>query len=314
MKELDTIELQLIDQARKVENLENLSKVAEILRNIAERKKLLAESEKARFEASDAAAGSSFQKTRFWATTLTPLLAVFLTAATFGLSFFFQIQQSKKTATDEEDSQWRSAIEKAYFSKSASRSGAVLEMQSFLTSPRYRAGARSVASTLLPEVEDTGVFDLVFFDLLSRTNEENQDEMVDLVRAISNRLWDVHQKAILESSVRGLRDSSFTSFLRRPDSFFDADDPRLREALAATWKLDSVSRGLADLWRQSVHTTGPSPRGQDLSGIAFLNGDFTNVSFKGASINDTSFVGKCKVNRQDFDEAQLSSVRIECGD
>jgi hypothetical protein len=108
----------------------------EIAKAVAERKKAIAEAEKSGLDAKNASLELRFQKTRFWATTLTPVLAVVITAVTLVVTVAVQTWQFRRTTDSQrdasEDSQWRDALGKVSFADSNSALAASFAMQGFL--------------------------------------------------------------------------------------------------------------------------------------------------------------------------------------
>lgn len=114
-----------------------------------------------------------------------------------------------------------------------------------------------------------------------------------------------------------LSDSSFAAFLRDSDSFFPGEDPQSKtvDGVAAdSWKLDSVTVALLNMWK-NPHS-GVSPAGQDLSGITFFTidqTDFSGVDFSKAVMNvDTLFYGRCNVLGATFPEGEPRSDHDRC--
>ncbi len=305
MDDLGLIETKAHAFIEESKDLDSLAKAANILRDIDEQRKIRAELEMAGKNADRAASEHTSDKIRFWTATLLPTLAFLVTAGTF----LYQIQQGKVAAQAQEDSQWRLALEKIAGDSQSAPIGA-LEMQSFFNSSRYDKESRPVAATLLPKIDDLSLFDVVFFDLLGKTTKQSQQELIVLARSLTSRLrdqWSACPKASLPA------DNSFAHFLKNPEDFYDDNDQTQgKEEMkvdADEWKLDSVIHGLTELWQDPRSQV--TPRGQDLAGIAFLNGNYKGVDFRGAQLSDTAFYGKCNIDGAKFDSPTKSMNHCE---
>jgi hypothetical protein len=206
----------------------------------------------------------------------------------------------------QEDSQWRSALEKISIDTQAAHIGA-LEMQSFFHSPRYRKQSRSVAASLLWRVDDRDLFDVVFFDLVEKTTERNQQELITLARAMGDRLQERYSIRMKALGTDSPQDSSFEHFLKSPEEFYDDDKEDQKKAELQVdveeWELDSICHGLIEVWKDPTFRAESSKR--DLTGIAFYTtkGDYKGVDFRGAEVRGTAFYGECNLDGAKFDRS-----------
>lgn len=289
MTDLDLMETKARTWLQEATDVESLTKAAGLLRQIDEHRKLQLELENTTTEARRVETEHKSERIRFWTATLLPTLAFLVTAGTFLL----QIQQTKSGAQAQEDSQWRSALEKTAPDSNSAPIGA-LEMQSFFASKRYKKESRPVAATLLVGIDDRNLFDVIFFDLLDKTTKDDQQELIFLARALSSRLRDKYEVRLAAGKERPA-DRSFEHFLKDPEDFYDESDLNQAKALetidADKWKLDSVSQGLIELWRNPKI----SPAEEDLSEIVFLNGDYSGLNFSHALLSGAGFYGTCNL-------------------
>lgn len=232
---------------------------------------------------------------------LTPLLTVLITAISVVFTFCFQLLQTKATSEDKQDVAWRAALDKVT-SDEKSADIAAFEVQTFAENPRYRAQARTIEATLLPILPDKYEFDAAFFLLLKDTDKTCQSDILVVARNESNRLRDLYHATVplVDGKPTDDPSKSFENFVLHPDAFFteDSQQDKLNQALVDAWKLDSVTAGLSSLWNPKNPRL--SPGNADLSGIVFLNNDFSGVDFSQASMDDVEFFGSCSVERAKF--------------
>jgi hypothetical protein len=231
---------------------------------------------------------------------VTPLLSVLFTLVAFATSIHFQMVQADRDAVDKRDAQWRSALEKISADKN-SASWSAFEMETFFTVDPYSGQARATAANLLPQTPDRGAFDIVFFQMAKTSDQTNLTEILGIARQVSNDVRDAHDTAVRHHVKSPLADTSLAAFLSDPASFYDENDAvehdELVKTLTEMWKLESVSRGLSQLW-QGVHGYPHLSVGSaDLTNILFLNNDFSGVDFKKASMNEGGFYGSCLVDK-----------------
>jgi hypothetical protein len=227
---------------------------------------------------------------------ITPLLTVLIAAVSFVFTSGFQVYQTRQSALQEVDTEWRSSLEKVSVDNTSAAIGS-FEMLSFLSDARYRPQARSIASAVLPSVGNRYEFDVAFERLLSDTDQKNQSDVITVAFNISSELRSLYSTASKQlkgdSRSNGL---TLQTFVLDPTSYLD-DDVNTKEVIAAadtaSWELDTVSKGLSSLW---LNGKGPAaPQAAALDHIIFMNADFSGVDFSGASMDDAYFVGSCRV-------------------
>jgi hypothetical protein len=87
---------------------------------------------------------------------------------------------------------------------------------------------------------------------------------------------------------------SFSLFISHTEKYSDGLKPEAYDEVYDTiWKLDSVTKGLIELWTSLNRAQSMSPAQADLSGVVFLNGDFKGIDFRGAdNLEEASFCGE----------------------
>jgi hypothetical protein len=250
------------------------------------------------------------------------LLPVILTAATFLLSFSFQIhQQAQQNKFQREqveaqdsaavDSEFRKALEQVIAKDGSSAAVGAYEMESFLDS-KHGSQARAIAASLLPKIDDKFAFDVLFFDLLAGVTQQNQNQIVTINGLLTSQLKDLYWKALHKPRRTQLpKDSSFRAFVQRPELFFPdtSDSDQLNQALTKAWELESVSNGLSDIWTGQLGNPHPTPAGQELDDLVFIGNNFQGVDFQqAASMSDVDFYGDCNVQGAKFP----AQVKPEC--
>jgi hypothetical protein len=310
MDDLDLIETKAHAFIEEAKDLDSLAKAANILRDADERRKIRAELNSAKQAGDRAASERTSEKVRFWTAPLLPTLAFMVTAGTF----LVQMHQSRIAAQAQEDSQWRLALERITVDPQSAPTG-VLEMESFFDSKQYRRESRPVAAALLPRINDVSLFDVVFFQLLKKTTDRNQQELITLARAMTQLLQERHEGRLQKLGKDKPTDPTFAHFLKNPEDFYDDSyyDQREEQYQVDTdkWKLDTICSGLIELWK-NPHFVGELAE-RDLTGIAFFttHGDYTGVDFRGANLSGTAFYGDCKLDGAKFDRAAKYTNQCE---
>jgi hypothetical protein len=297
MDDLELIEKKAQTWMAEAKDLDSFAQAARVLHQVAEQRKMRSEAARAQSGESLPKGEARRGKVGFLIATLLPALAFVVTAGTF----LYQMKQGNVATQAQEDSQWRSALEKIKTDSESAPIGA-LEMHSFFASRQYAKEARPVAAMLLESVDDRSVFDLVYFDLVYDKQHQNQEELITLARALTERL-STEQEKCMRAAGKQLPppDGSFAEFLKAPEHFCD-DEKDLEKIDADTAKLDSVSQGLSDLWKnRHLHM---SPAKQDLAGVAFLNGDFSGLDFRHAVLRGAGFYGDCHLTGAQLDQRE----------
>lgn len=245
---------------------------------------------------------------------LVPLLPVGITAATFLISYHFQVVQQTSQAASAEDTEWRKALEPIGKKDSGAAALGAFEMESFFTKNGHHfAQARAIDASLLPRIDDKFTFDVLFFDLIPETTQDSLNQIVTIDSLITTQLRELYSAAIGNHQNEHLpKDMSFRNFIEHPAAFFDesTQSTDLNDVLTKTWELDSVTDGLRALWLGDYADHHLTPDKQSLGDTVFLNGDFTGVDFRHtASMGDVQFYGDCKV-----DSSKLPvNVKPDCG-
>jgi hypothetical protein len=174
--EPDGIEEAALKHAAEAADPDVQLKYLEIANAAGERRKARLETRKLKFEARNAAIDSRFARTRFWASTITPLLALVVTGITFVVTVQIQSKQFKATTKAQsaqfqttadsqrdanEDAQWKDALGKVSFKDSESALVGALAMEGFFGKGRYQDQARSIAAASLPMVSNVAAFDQI---------------------------------------------------------------------------------------------------------------------------------------------------------
>jgi hypothetical protein len=230
------------------------------------------------------------------------LLPFIITAGTFVLSFVQQYRQHKDETQATRDSEWRKAIQQVSSKESDVAIQGAYEMESFLDDTEHGWQALSITSALLPNVNDQRFFDIIFFGLLPKADQESQSQFIAVDVAVAAQLNDEYFRVVKTFTKKKPppADQSFPNFLMNPGEFYpdDADSDKLAYVLTKTWQLDSVSHGLAKLWNRDPKSPGATPDSQWLAGVVLFNNDYSKVDFGQAhGMNEVLFVGSCKVNK-----------------
>lgn len=163
------IEREALRRAEEAHDPSQQLKWIGIAKSVRERCKTVVEEANARFEAQNTKAEMRHERSRFMATTFTPVLSVLLTA--FALAFqarqFKQASENQKNqftqtstlqANQSKDEKWRESMKSVSLSDPKASFVGALSMQAFFDSPRYRDESMSIASALLPNVNNVKRF------------------------------------------------------------------------------------------------------------------------------------------------------------
>jgi hypothetical protein len=226
-------------------------------------------------------------------TALTPLLSILIAGLTLLSTSLIQIYQSQRSAVQNEDTEWRNALEKISLDDEKAAIG-TFEMQSFSEGERHKAQARSISAALMPNITDKYEFDAAFFVLLDKTDQSNQADVVAIARTLSNQLRSLYDTAVALKGCKGQPNCTFAEFVDEPGNFYEnaTQSDALQRSLSDLWKLDSVSQGLSGIWHRrngvDIH-----PGQLDLGGIVFTDHDFSNIDFSQAPLSEAEFLGNC---------------------
>jgi hypothetical protein len=231
---------------------------------------------------------------------LTPLLSVLITGIALITSSGLQVWQTRSDSTQKTEEDWRAALDKVADQQDPLVGS--LEMQSFMTNPKYRSRSGSIIAVKLPKIADAEEFDAAFAVMPDRIDKTNQDVLIHVARSISQDLQEHYNQDLKLLSTNKQAGKTFSAFILNPDDF-DLDAKELTYVLTQTWKLDSTIRGLQRVWTRKDADTAVSPEGEDLSQIEFYGAgstvdkaiNFTGVSFKNADLSNSAFLGNCIV-------------------
>lgn len=322
MGELDIIEKKALEQAAAAEAQKERTEALEIAKTIIETRKLAAETEKIRLDAKEVSREYKFGRAAHWASMLTPLLAVALTA----LTLYNQSRQFSETAKlqadGSEESEWRDAVKNLSMKDARTTLLGAFSMHGFFNSPNHANQARTIAATLLPHVDISDGFDNIFFDILDATNASNQVHVVAIGKTLFNLQMDLFRVSVLANRPSQLDFQTLREMLGDddPPDFISKESASRLDAGARAWMLDSVSDGLSALW---TNNKAAGPRGLDLGGVVLEDGqfndlDFSNTNLQGgalfnADFKRTRFAGatftRKLVSNVTLDEADLSGVK-----
>jgi Pentapeptide repeats (8 copies) len=288
LDELEAIEKKALEQAMSATDLKDRAQALEIAKVASEKRKIMEETRKTRFDADELSREKKFARTKHWAATVTPLLAVFLTGAALVVqSWQFKASAALQTQANEE-SQWRDAIKNVSFKDPGATMVSAFGMHSFFDSPRYSIQARIVAATLLPHVDNSDGFDNIYFDLTDTADESNQAHIIAISKTLFNSQMDLYRVNVLTNRPTLLEFQTLKEMLGDddPPGFIQGDATSRRQAIANAWMLDSASDGLNDIW--SVKKSA-APRATDLGGVILENGDFGGLDFSDAVLQGGAF-------------------------
>jgi hypothetical protein len=292
MNKLDTIEQKALEIAERSDDSDSLLKALQIVNLAADSRQKAADFEQTSRE--NNRAGQVFERTKILAKILTPVLPVIAILLTAG-TLIFQIVQFSNTSDAQrkstEDTAWHATMKNVVLQPPSAVLVAAFDMQSFLSSPRYDQQARAILATLLPNVEDSSGFDVVFSNLHRTTNKDQLDELVGIARVIAAKDHDT-----FKADNHGT-EKSFRDFVQDPTAFYgdESDSPVLHLALVRSWEIDSISQGLSYFWAPNTARYKGSPSGHNLSGI-ILESNFTDVNFSSANLESAMFWGATVTN------------------
>lgn len=288
MDELGIIEKKALEQAAAAQTQKELAEALETAKTIAETRKLMEETEKVHLDATEVSREYKFGRAQHWASMLTPLLAVAMTAYTL----YNQTQQFRETAklqTDgNEESEWRDAVKNLSMKDPRTTLLGAFSMHGFFNSPSHANQARTIAATLLPHVDISDGFDNIFFDILDTANTSNQVHVVAIGKTLFNLQMDLFRVNVLANRPSQVDFQTLREMLGDddPPDFISKDSTSRLEAGARAWMLDSVSDGLSSLW---VNNKVTAPRGLDLGGVVFEDGQFDDLDFSNTNLQGGAF-------------------------
>jgi hypothetical protein len=290
------LESRALELTKKAQTPDELAKSTESLKNIK--------------EARNFARNTNFQHNLSVLSAVTPLLALFATI----YSYHSQASQFQQTLSEQRrgsvDAQWRDALKLVSFTDPHSSGVGALAMLSFFGTD-HGPEAVTIASSLLPNVSNVGIFDKVLAAIRDKTAEDNNFANISSVA----RALGMAQRA--KYHIAGAASKENTPFLMETvDAFYldpksIEDDPRQQLNVSA-WDLDTTSQFLKDLWK----THGkPSADHKPLTGIVLENAhtDYDNFDGLDFSYSDLSFAILTNANfkRAKFVGANLSGAYVQ---
>jgi hypothetical protein len=248
----ESIEIDALCKAAESGDPEHRLKWIEVAKAIQERRKIIIDAADAELRSKNSALDIKNRRVQFLATTLTPLIAVLITA----LALVFQSLQFGETAKREsiknEDAQWQEMMKSVSVKDPKVAFVGALAMQSFFSSPRYGKQSRSVATALLPQINNVNGFDEIYAEMIHQTNKErnNEDDLTSISQMITMSARYQH-----ETPITALQDKDdVPPFLQYdvlnidPNPDYDKEGQPMRDKVMA-WELDTVSQGLFDIWQ-----------------------------------------------------------------
>jgi hypothetical protein len=275
--------------------------------------KSISETQKLKLDIQNALADAKHERTRFWATVLTPLVAVTITAAAlvvqayqFRRSNEAQREQAAQQAEQNEDSKWRDLLKSVSFQDPKAALVGALAMEGFFDSPHYRTEARSIATALLPIVNNVNGFDQIVDVMTTKTNDKNQKDLSSISSMLLLAERDRHK---LYKAVSLDLDNS-TAFLNHdvkaidPNPSYKSGIDPMRDKVAA-WQLDTVSSDMRKIWKDPTYALSPAK--QYLAYVVLENGDFSGLDFKNAQLPQSILYDACFKNAN-FNQANLTEA------
>ncbi len=320
VSDLENLERELRDKLLNSKDLESQTKAMELIRTLAESRKIDREAEKLGLETKTVESDYRFGKTRFWATTLTPLLAVALTATAIVMQTIQFKKTDKQQQAAREDTAWQEAVGNVSLENSGTILSSARTIQSFLSSgsPQHRKLARSVLLDLLL-LTNTNTFDSIVEDLFDQTNQDNQRDIIELGRTLIDLQKEHYRQHAIDSLKHTSRErtrsmlgvTAVADFAIKGKEAITYQNYQYAETMA--WKIQGVSDFLSRKWSEKTPSVVPE---KDLSGLVletkfdgvnFSGVDMTNVTLYEASLKRVDLTGT-KLNDAVMDDADLSEV------
>lgn len=291
MANLDALERKAESWSQQSDDIDQVLKSVEILKTIAEQRKLVADTDKTSKEIRS----EGKRWTRI--ASLAPAMAALITGLTFGITFLYQYKHDETISRQSEELQWRTALQKVDTTEPGQVEASALEMASFMNS-RYASQSRLIAAALCSNIQDSRVFDFLMYQLYLDTDQNNQSDLLDVARSISIQL----QKSYIDLPAADRSHETFVQFLKHPSVPDEApvEAEHLQQGVETReWELDTVVSFLYALWTGPRHL---NVSGLDFSGIIFWNDGFRAYdripNFDSATVSQsTAFIGKCSLGK-----------------
>jgi Pentapeptide repeats (8 copies) len=280
-------------------------------------------------EARNAAIDCRFARTRFWASTVTPILALVITGLTFVVTVSMQSKQFRatmeaqsgqfqKTADSQsaanEDSKWKDAIGRVSVKDPASALVGAFAMQGFFyRKGPYRDQARSIAADLLPLVRDVQAFDELVTAIEVDSTNDDQFKLIGIGQMISFAQREGHgvtgAASIKGPGVPPFLDYDIVSIKMNPTSETKMDPESTK---VAAWELDTVSHFLKKLWNDPQKMA--EPKGQNLTGVvledAMSDEAFDGLDFSGATL-EAAVLYRARFKNSIFRAANFKNALVQ---
>ncbi len=235
------------------------------------------------------------------------------TAVGFMLNFEYNLIQARHTHQQNLDTQWQNVVQQTSTGDEQSAIRTAYEFESFINTS-YGFDARGRISTALTVIrDDESDFNTILFDLLGDTTQSDEAQILYVDKQLTAQLKDLYRRSMAGKTAAELpKDTSLKYFISNTNEFLNApsEAQMLQQANETIDDLDSVSKGLISLWTGQLMepqhfkvagktgATKVSPDGQDFSDMAFIDGDFQNVSFLHAgSMQGVQLFGDCLVDK-----------------
>jgi hypothetical protein len=281
---IGTIREKLIDPALVDLDVPALERACAILQ-------VVAEAEKIETDISTKVRASHSEYLRFWI----PILAPTITAIALVSTLVFQIQQYQaNTALQNqanEDTQWRTAVTYAASDEGKQSVLAFTLLKSFFDSKRYSKQAREAAEVLIADTPYPISFRNNFEDLLTRTNWDNFQSLVNISRMLV-RFYENEDREIRE-----LKEHPGQPTVRPGSHNHYSAKAVLEENIII------ASKGLVKFLREHPRPSGIT---LDLNDSAIRNQDLSNMDFGGALLTFI-WINNCNLEGADFRGATIGN-------
>jgi uncharacterized protein YjbI with pentapeptide repeats len=192
------------------------------------------------------------------------------------------------------------------FGGSSQAMAGAFAMSTFFDSERYQGYARTVAGSLMPMVDNTGGFDDVLTEMARRTNNDSQNDLIDIgqsLSALERMRWDQMGHANKTTySIPFVQPATL-----EVDFLTPAEKRKAEDTLnIAAYELDSVSNELQWVW---TNGKGISPKGQDLTNVVLENHDFSGLDFSGATL-ESAVLANASFKNAHFSGADFNGANL----
>jgi hypothetical protein len=169
-----------------------------IIKNVFESQKALADAEKSKAEAENAKKPQPKELTRLFISTLAPMI----TAIVLIVTLWFQINQNKENTLSQvqsaEDASWREMLNKVGVKNAGENITTPTLIKSFYPSKKYGAQAREISILFLGNIVDRAHFKLLFNDIVTSSGWKNLNQLVTLSNILKRQLIEINKQNRLE--------------------------------------------------------------------------------------------------------------------